>query len=244
LNTLREKATSRKLPKKAFNLIKLDYKPEGNNHVIAATHKYLRDDETAKVIIKENLDNHFIVFSLLAFKTKDWKLEHKMRNMIPKSSGHYYSITQPGIKDNWSVTAQIGMSAFGGDVDVEKSFHFPGVFGVTTNKQLFSSGMINGGVNAQLNIGQLRGAKSNYTFENNFWEGSLSFEVVMKRWFNRSFTWQKIRPYAYAGLGFVSYRALLMDQSGNVINGVGYDVINGDFAYNGTDPAKTSRKTE
>ncbi|MDB4303684.1 hypothetical protein N9934_02720, partial [Desulfosarcina sp.] len=241
---LEGESTFTEATKKAFNLIKLDYKPEGNNHVIAATNKYIRDDETAKIIIKENLDNHYIVFSLLAFKTKDWKLEQKMRNMIPKGNGHYYSITQPGIKDNWSVTAAIGMSIFGGDVDVDKSIHFPGVFGVTANKQLFSSGMINGGVNAQLNFGQLRGAKNNYTFENNFWEGSLSFEVVMKRWFNRSFTWQKLRPYAYAGLGFINYRALLFDQNGNVINGVGYDVIYGDTDYNGTDPAKTSRETE
>ena len=104
--------------------------------------------------------------------------------------------------------------------------------------------MINGGVNAQLNFGQLRGSKNAYTFKNSFWEGSLSYEIVMKRWFNRTFTWQKLRPYAYAGLGFISYRALLMDQNGNVINGVGYDVIKGDIDYNGTDPAKTSRKTE
>lgn len=241
---LEGESTFTEATKKAFNLIKLDYKPEGNNHVIAATHKYIRDDETAKIIIKENLDNHFIVFSLLAFKTKDWKLESKMRNMIPKSNGHYYSIEQPGIKDNWSITAQIGMSIFGGDVDVNKSLTFPGVFGITANKQLFSSGMINGGVNAQLNFGRLQGSKSNYSFKNNFWEGSLSFEVVMKRWFNQTFTWQKLRPYAYAGLGFISYRALLKDQNGNILNGVGYDVINDDIDYNGTDPEKTTRKTE
>jgi hypothetical protein len=136
------------------------------------------------------------------------------------------------------------MSLFGGDVDVDKSFAFPGVYGLTANKKLLSSRMINGGVNAQLNFGKLRGAKSTYSFKNNFWEGSVSFEVELKRWFNHNFTWQKLRPYAYAGLGFVSYRALLKDQNGYVIDGVGYDVIPNDFMYNGTNPEKTKRNTE
>jgi hypothetical protein len=241
---LEGESTFTEATKKAFNLIKLDYKPEGNNHVIAATHKYIRDDETAKIVVKENLDNHFIVFSLVAFKSDSWKLEHKMRNIIPKGNGHYYSITQPDWKDNWSVTAQIGMSVFRGDVDVNKSFYFPGSYGLAANKRLFATGMIYGSANAQLNFGQLRGEKTNYTFKNNFTEFSLSFEVTLKRWFNRNFDWQKLRPYAYAGIGIINYRAILRDPEGNVLDGVGYDVKSFDTDYNGSNPEKTAKETE
>lgn len=230
--------------KKAFNLIKLDYKQTGNNHVMAATHKFIRDDETAKVIVKDNLDNNYIMFSLLAFKTKSWKLESKMRGIVPKGNGHYYSITQPGIKDNWSVTGQIGMSIFRGDIDVDNSIAIPGVFGFAINKQVLSTGIINGGVKAQLNFGKLQGEKSSNSFSNNYVEGCLNFQAIMNKWINSNFRFEKLRPYAFVGIGFINYRSVLRNENGEVINGYGFDVQENQTDLNGTDPTKTSTVTD
>lgn len=230
--------------KKAFNLIKLDYKQTGNNHVMAATHKFIRDDETAKVVVKDNLDNNYIMFSLLAFKTKSWKLESKMKNIVPKGNGHYYSITQPGLRDNWSVTAQIGASIFRGDIDVNKNVAVPGVFGVAVNKQVLSTGIINGGVKAQFNFGKLKGEKSGNYFTNKYMEGCLNFQAIMNKWINSNFRFETIRPYAFAGIGFISYRTLLKNENGEVINGFGYEVVENQPELNGTDPTKTSAVTE
>ncbi len=230
--------------KKAYNLIKLDYKQDGNNHVIAATHKFVRDDETAKVVVKDNLDNHYIVFSLLAFKTKSWKMEHKMRTIVPKGNGHYYSITQPELKDNWSVTGHLGMSLFRGDLDVTKNFNFPGVYGVAINKQLISTGLLNGGVKAQFNIGSLEGYKNDKTFKNNYKEACLNFQVIFNRWINHNFSFDKFRPYAFGGVGIINYRVLVKNNEGQVLNGFGYEVIENDLDFNGTDPAKTTTETD
>ncbi len=210
--------------KKAFNLIKLDYTETGNNQVMAATHKFVKDDETATVVVKDNLDNHYITFTLLAFKTESWKMESKMRNIVPKGHGHYYSITPAGIRDNWSVTGQIGSSVFRGDIDVQKSIRFPGVFGFAVNKQVVSTGVLNGGVKAQFNFGRLQGEKNDQSFTNNYMEGCLNFQVIMNKWINQSFRFEKFRPYAFGGIGFINYRTLLKDKNGNVIGGLGYDL--------------------
>ncbi len=230
--------------KKAYNLIKVDYNPSGNNHVMAATWKFIRDDETAKVVVKDNLDNNYIVFSLLAFNTDEMKLRRKMREIVPRGGGHYYAINKPGLKDNWSVTGQFGLSAFRGDVDKKKFVGFPGVIGLAANKQLLSTGMLNGGVKAQFNIGKLTGEKNDESFKNNYIEGCLNFQVILNRWINRNFKFEKYRPYAFAGIGFINYHALLRNSSGEVINGVGYDVTEGDIESNGSDPAKTGNVTE
>ncbi|MCB2221940.1 MAG: outer membrane beta-barrel protein [Bacteroidetes bacterium] len=230
--------------KKAFNLIKVDYNPNGNNHVIAATYKFIRDDETAKVVVKDNLDNNYIVFSLLAFDTDEMKLRRKMREIVPRGNGHYYAINKPGLKDNWSVTGQFGLSVFRGDIDKSNFIGFPGVFGIAANKQLLSTGMINGGVKAQFNVGKLTGEKNNESFKNNYIEGCINFQVILNRWINRNFRFDKYRPYAFAGIGFINYRALLWNNNGDVINGIGYDVIEDDIETNGSNPNKTSSVTE
>jgi hypothetical protein len=191
---------------------------------MAATHKFIRDDETATVVVKDNLDNDYITFTLLAFKTESWKMESKMRNIVPKGHGHYYSITPAGMRDNWSVTGQIGSSVFRGDIDVQKSIRFPGVFGFAVNKQVLSSGVLNGGIKAQFNIGKLQGEKNDQSFTNDYMEACLNFQVIMNKWFNQSFRFEKFRPYAFGGIGFISYRTLLKNANGSVIDGIGYDI--------------------
>lgn len=210
--------------KKAYNTILADYNPDGNNHVIAATYKFIRDDETAKQVIKENVDNNYIVFSLLAFDTESMKMSHKMRNMIPKEEGYYYAINPVGIKDNWSATAQIGLSAFRGDIDVNRNISFPGVIGFAVNKQVLSTGLINGALKGQFNFGKLRGEKNNQSFENKYKEGCINFQVILNKIPNRTFRFEKFRPYAFAGIGFINYRVLLRNGDGSVIDGYGYDV--------------------
>ena len=210
--------------KKAFNMILVDYDPDGNNHVIAATYKFIRDDESAKEVIKENAENNYIVFSLLAFDTKSMKMPHKMRNMIPKGQGYYYAINLAGIKDNWSVTGQIGLSAFRGDIDVNRNISFPGVIGFAVNKQVLSTGLINGGIKGQFNFGKLRGEKNNHSFENKYKEGCLNFQVILNKIPKRTFRFEKLRPYAFAGIGFINYRVLLRNGDGSVVDSYGYDV--------------------
>lgn len=230
--------------KKAYGMITQDYNKSGNNHVIAATYKLIRDDETAKVLIKDNVENNYIVFSLLAFETSTWKMEHKMRSMIPKGQGHYYSINHPSIKDNWSVTAQFGLSVFRGDLDVNKIISFPGVFGFALNKQVISNGILNGGIKAQFNFGQLNGEKNQFTFENKYKEGCLNFQVILNNWFNRNFRFEKFRPYAFAGIGFINYRVLLRDPNGNIVNGYGYKLLEDDTNVIITDPEKDKAATD
>ncbi|MEZ5082452.1 MAG: two-component regulator propeller domain-containing protein [Bacteroidales bacterium] len=230
--------------KKAFNLIKNNYNENGNNQVFAASYKFIRDDETATVVTKNNLDNHAISFNLLAFNTESWKLEYKMRNIVPKDKGYYYSINKPGIKDNWSVTGMVGLSIFRGDIDVDKFVRFPGMYGFAAQKKLHSTGMLNGGVKGQLNFGQFKGEKNNENFKNSFFEASINLQVIMNRWINRNFKFEKYRPYAFAGVGLISYRSLLWDSEGKVVNGYGYDVTEGNTELNGTNPNKTKRTTE
>jgi len=228
--------------KKAFSQITQNYNSAGNNHVIAATYKFIRDDETAKVVIKDNYDNNYIVFSLLAFETENWKLEHKMRSIIPKGGGHYYSINEPGIKDNWSATLQIGFSIFRGDMDVDKVISFPGEIGFAINKQVLSTGIINGGIKAQFNFGDLQGGKNGWSFENKYKEGCLNFQVILNSWINRNFRFETFRPYAFAGIGFINYRVLLYDQEGNVQDGYGYEIPES-ADLNGSTPEKSKAET-
>lgn len=209
---------------KAYNTIIVDYNPDGDNQVIAATYKFIRDDEAAKKIIKENVENNYIVFSLLAFDTESMKMAYKMRNMIPKGQGYYYSINPVTIKDNWSVTAQIGLSAFKGDIDVDRNVSFPGVIGFAVNKQVLSTGVINGGLKAQFNFGKLRGEKNGQSFENKYKEGCLNFQVILNKLPGRTFKLDKLRPYAFAGIGFINYRVLLTNDDGTVIDAYGYDL--------------------
>ncbi len=230
--------------KKAFGLITADYDPQANNRVIAATYKFIRDDEKAKVIINENVEENNIIFSLLGFETTDWKMEHKMRNMVPKGESRYYSINPAGILDNWSATFQVGLSLFKGDLDVNKVVSFPGVFGFALNKQVISSGMVNAGVKAQFNFGSLQGTKNDYSFENKYKEGCVNFQAILNSWFNRNFRFEKIRPYAFAGIGFINYRTLMRNGDGQVVDGYGYDVIEGDKEYNGSDPDKEGTVTD
>lgn len=230
--------------KKAFDIVKTDYDPDGNNHVITATYKFIRDDETAKVVIKENIDEYYIVFSLLAFDSDSWKMKQKMRNMIPKGQGHYYIVDPAGFKDNWSVTAQIGFSVFRGDIDVSSVISFPGEYGIAINKQVLSTGMVAGGIKGQFNFGGLQGKKNDYSFENKYKEGCLNFQVILNKWFNSNFRFEKIRPYAFAGIGFINYRVLLRNGEGNVINGYGYKITSGDTYANGANPEKDKPVTD
>jgi len=230
--------------KKAFDMVKEGYDPNGNNHVIAATYKFIRDSEKAKVVIKDNLEKNYIVFSLIAYNSQSWKMEYKVKDMIPKGNGHYYAINPISWKDNWSVTGQIGMSLFRGDLDVSKKATFPGVYGIAINKQVQSNGIINGGVKAQFNLGGLQGEKNGYTFDNNYFEGLVNFQVILNRWFNSNFKFEKFRPYAFAGVGFISYRVLYKNPEGYVVNGYGYKIIEGDPEANGSDPEKDSPETD
>ena len=230
--------------KKAFKLIQNNYNKNGNNQVFAATYKFIRDDETATVVTKDNLDNHSIIFNLLAFNSESWKLEYKMRSIVPKDKGHYYSINKPGYKDNWSVTGMIGLSIFRGDIDVDRFIRFPGMYGFAAQKKVLSTGMVNGGVKAQLNFGQFKGEKNNENFQNKFYEASVNFHVIMNRWINRNFKFEKYRPYGFMGVGFISYRSILKDSEGMVVNGFGYDVTEGNKEMNGTNPSKTKRTTD
>ncbi len=209
---------------RGYNTILSNYNPDGNNQLIAATYKFIRDDESAKQVIKDNVENNYIMFSLLAFDTESMKMHHKMRNMIPKGQGHYYSINPVGMKDNWSVTAQIGLSAFKGDIDVDRNISFPGVIGFAVNKQVLSTGVINGGLKGQFNFGKLRGEKNGQSFENKYKEGCVNFQVILNKLPGRTFRFEKFRPYAFAGIGFINYRVLLKNKDGSIINGYGYDI--------------------
>jgi hypothetical protein len=230
--------------KKAFSNIEDEFNSIGNNHVIAATYKFINDDEKAKVVIKEYSDKDNIVFSLLAYETSAWKMEYKMKDLVPKGSGHYYSINNLSIKDNWSVTAQIGLSIFRGDFDVDKMITLPGEVGIAANKQVLSTGILNGGIKGQFNFGQLKGSKDDYSFENKYKEGSLNFQVILNTWINRNFRFEKIRPYAFTGIGFINYRVLLRDPNGYVIGGYGYKITDGDIESNGKNPAKDKAITD
>jgi streptogramin lyase len=229
--------------KKAFNNVSDEYNSIGDNHVIAATYKFINDDETAKIVIKENSDKYNIVFSLLAYETSAWKMEYKMKDLVPKGD-NYYSINHASIKDNWSVTGQIGLSLFRGDLDVNSMVTFPGVFGFAVNKQVLSTGIINGGIKGQFNFGKLQGTKNGYSFENKYKEGCLNFQVILNTWVNRNFRFEKVRPYAFAGIGFINYRVLLRDPNGNVENGYGYKVTQGDVEGNGQNPEKDQAVTD
>jgi hypothetical protein len=230
--------------KKAFNLIADEHNSLGNNHVIAATYKIITDDESAKMVVKEFTDEYPIVFSLLAYETNAWKMEYKVKDIVPKTKGHYYSINHASIKDNWSVTAQIGLSIFRGDFDVNSMVTFPGEFGFAVNKQLLSTGMLNGAVKGQFNFGQLKGSKNDYSFENKYKEGCLNFQVILNTWVNRNFRFEKVRPYAFTGVGFINYRVLLRNPDGYVENGYGYKVVEGDPEGNGKNPEKDKAETD
>jgi hypothetical protein len=230
---------------RAYNIIKEeDYNPEGNNHVIASTYKYIRDDEKAKVIIKDNLDKNYIIFSLIAYGADTWTMEYKMRDMVPKGHGHYYPIEKIEILDNWSATFQLGTSIFRGDMDVDRVINFPGEFGFAINKKILSNGIIAGGIKGQFNFGELNGKKNNHSFENKYKEGALNFQVILNRWFKSNFKFETLRPYAFAGIGFINYRVVLRNGDGNVVNGYGYKVIEGDKVANGPDPEKDKAVTE
>lgn len=230
--------------KKAFTTIEDGYDPMSKNHVISATYKFINDDETAKVVVKEYTDKYYIIFSMLAYETEAWKMEYKVKDIVPKERGRYYAINYPTYRDNWSVTAQIGLSIFRGDFDEQGVFKFPGEIGLGINKQVLSTGIFNGGIKGQFNFGRLQGSKDGYSFENKYKEGTLNFQAILNTWVNRNFRFEKIRPYAFAGIGFINYRVLLRDSNGYVVSGYGYKVTDGDTEGNGTNPEKDKPVTD
>jgi hypothetical protein len=133
---------------------------------------------------------------------------------------------------------------FRGDIDVNNFVAFPGVIGLAVNKQVLSTGVLNGGVKLQFNFGKLKGEKNQYSFKNNYFEGCINFQAIMNRWINQNFRFETIRPYAFAGIGFINYRTLLKDESGNAVNGYGYEVEEGNIEGNGSDPSKSGTVTD
>lgn len=164
--------------------------------------------------------------------------------MVPKGQGHYYPIDKIDFFDNWSATFQIGTSIFRGDMDVDRVMKFPGEFGFAINKQILSNGVIAGGFKGQFNFGELNGKKNNHSFENKYKEVALNFQVILNRWFKSNFKFEKLRPYAFVGVGFINYRVVLRNGDGNVVNGYGYKVVEGDKVANGPNPDKDKAMTE
>ncbi|MFU8845038.1 MAG: ligand-binding sensor domain-containing protein [Bacteroidales bacterium] len=226
--------------KKGYEIIKQDYRIDKNNHLMAVTFKFIRDNETAKVIIKDHLDNNKVIFTGIAFGSESWKLRTKMKNMVPagKGKGHYYEINKPGFKDNWTLSGHLGMSMFRGDIDVNHFIAFPGIAGITAGKQVFSDGNFKGFTIAQFNVGKLKGKKNLESFENKFVEVSVAFQGTINKLPFSEFRFNKIKPYASAGIGIISYRALLRDELGNVVNGFGYHLTDGQPEMNPPDPQK------
>jgi hypothetical protein len=232
--------------RKAYEIIKQDYALDGKNHLIAATFKFIQDNETAKIIIKDHLDNNKIVFTGIAFGSETWKLRTKMKNMVPagRGKGYYYEVIKPGFKDNWSISGHVGMSVFRGDIDVNRIFAFPGIAGLTAGKQVLSDGNFKGFATAQVNIGKLKGEKNHESFINNFYEACIAFQGTIDQIPKSSFRFRKIKPYASAGIGIINYRTLLRNEFGEVVNGYGYHVIDGKPELNPPDPQKDTPVTE
>ncbi|MBN1338941.1 MAG: outer membrane beta-barrel protein [Bacteroidales bacterium] len=229
----------------AYRLLTEDFIPEGNNQVIAATYYDIKgNEETIKELIRYNLEENYITFSLLSFGPISWKDEHKLRNLIPRGGGQYYKIEPVEILHNWSATFQIGTSIFRGDMDVTKPVSFPGEFGFAMNKKVVSNGLLNGGVKGQFNFGEFSGKKRDYSFENNYKEACVNFQVILNSWINRNYKFEKIRPYAFGGIGLINYRSLLRDGEGTIIKGYGYEIPETGSNGNGHKPEKKSAMTE
>lgn len=229
----------------AYQLLTKSFVPEGNNQVIAATYYDIKGDEEAiKDMIRFNLEENYITFSLLSFGPINWKDEHKLRNIIPRGGGYYYKIEPVKIQHNWSATFQIGTSIFRGDMDVTKPVSFPGEFGFAMNKKVVSNGLLNGGIKGQFNFGEFSGAKRGYTFENKYKEACVNFQVILNSWINRNFKFEKIRPYAFTGFGLIKYRTLLRDGEGTIIQGFGYEIPEPGTDGSGDKPDKKPAMTE
>jgi ligand-binding sensor domain-containing protein len=226
--------------KKGYETIKKDYRIDGRNHLMAVTFKFIQDNEVAKVIIKDHLDNNKIIFTGIAFGSESWKLRTKMKNMVPagKGKGYYYEINKPGLKDNWTISGHLGMSMFRGDIDVNNFIAFPGIAGITAGKQVFSDGNFKGFASAQFNVGKLKGNKNNESFENKFVETSVAFKGTIDKLPFTEFRFKKVKPYASAGIGIISYRTLLRNEFGNAVKGYGYLISDDQPEMNPPDPQK------
>jgi hypothetical protein len=232
--------------KKGYDLIKQDYHLTGRNHLIAVTYKFIQANETAKLIIKDHLNNNKIVFTGIAFGSQHWKLRTKMKNMVPagRGKGYYYEINKPGLKDNWYLTGNVGITMFRGDIDVNNYIAFPGIAGIAAGKQVFSDGNFRGYATAHLNVGKLKGKKNTESFVNNFFETSLTFKGSVDNVPFTEFHFERIKPYASAGIGMINYRVLLKNESGGVIQGYGYQIIQGQPELNPSNPQKDKPVTE
>jgi len=209
----------------AYNKLAVNMVPEGTNQVMAATYYEIKGDKDAVTdLLLHHLDENNIKFTLLSFGPISWKVESEMRTMIPRGGGRYYKMQPVKWYDNWSATIQFGTSIFRGDMDVSKPVSFPGEIGFALNKKVISSGLLNGGIKGQFNFGEFSGRKNNYSFENKYKEGCLNFQVILNSWFNRTTKFEKFRPYAFAGVGFISYRALVRDEKGQPFASVGYEI--------------------
>ena len=232
--------------KKGYDIIKQDYHLTGRNHLIGLTFKYIQGNETAKVIIKDHLNNNKILFTGVAFGSEHWKLRTKMKNMVPagRGKGYYYEINKPGLKDNWTLSGHVGISMFRGDIDVNNFIAFPGIAGITAGKQVFSDGNFRGFTTAEMNVGKLRGKKNKESFENKFFETSLAFKGSVDKLPFTEFRFKKAKPYASAGIGIINYRTLLKNESGEVIQGYGYHIIEDQPEMTPSNPQKDKPVTE
>lgn len=230
----------------SYDILTSSFVPEGNNQMIAATFSRVRGNEnTIRELTTHNLEENYITFSLLSFGPITWKEEQEMKELIPRGGGRYYRIDPVGLLDNWSFTVQFGTSLFRGDMDVTSPVSFPGEFGFAINKKVISTGLLNGGIKGQFNFGEFSGKKREYSFENNYKEFCLNFQVILNSWINRTFKFERVRPYAFGGIGLINYRTLLRTGDGEVVNGYGYDIEG--MEQNGAsaeDPSKKPGMTE
>jgi hypothetical protein len=228
---------------KAYDLIGSDIRPGANNQVILATAS-TDLDESIKAIIDKNYTDRNIKFSLLSFGNPAWREEYNLKNMVPRGGGEYYSVKPVKFTDNWSVTAHFGSSIFKGDMDVKDLFTIPGEFGFALNKKVVSNFLLNGGLKGQFNWGQLNGQKKDFTFENKYFESCLNFQIILNSWINRNFRFEKVRPYAFGGIGTIRYRTILRDSYQRVINYYGYSFDDETAQISSNTPDKAKPLTE
>lgn len=214
---------------KAYEITGTNATDNGDHHVIASVYRSFRSDDSLKSLIEDEIQAHDeVALSLISLETGSWRETQQLRTMALKNQQRFYSVERVRFIDNWSGTFQLGTSIFRGDMDVTKLAVFPGgVWGLALNKKVISSGLLSGGIKYQFNFGQLQGKKGNFSFENKYRESLVNFQVILNTWFNRNFKYEKIRPYGFVGIGMISYRTVLRDQEGTVINAIGYDMFPG-----------------
>lgn len=129
---------------------------------------------------------------------------------------------------DWYAGFYFGSSVFKGDLDVTNPTSLLGLYSFSAGRKLSEKRYFDLELITQFDIGMLKGGKNGYAFRNNFKQMMVAAKADLSKNIPTGTRWQLFKPFVYIGIGVINFRSILWDIDGEIINGYGYKIADGD----------------